>query len=97
VEKTEDGSEVLKVNIEDGNFFFSPSTITAAAGQTVEVTITGHEGFHTFVISDIDLKKTLQNGASFTFVAPSTPGEYEIFCDIGNHKAQGMVGTLIVI
>jgi plastocyanin len=33
---------------------------------------------------------------TFTFTAPSEPGEYTIVCSIPEHAAKGMVGTLIV-
>ncbi len=86
----------FKMNIEDGNFFFKPATITVSAGQTVELTFTMHAGFHTFVIPAIGLKKQISQGATVTFTAPAEPGSYPFYCDVGNHRASGMEGSLIV-
>jgi len=86
----------LNISMDAGNFFFSPSTITAEAGQTVHVTIESNEGFHTFVIDAINFKRSTKTGETMTFVAPTTPGTYEFYCDIGSHQSMGMTGTLIV-
>ena len=98
-DETEPAVEVsvaLNLSMDAGNFFFKPDTITAKAGQTVNVTINSNEGFHTFVIDAINFKKSTKTGESFSFVAPTTAGSYEFYCDVGSHKSMGMVGTLIV-
>ena len=89
-------SVALAMSMDAGNFFFTPSTITAAAGQTVNVTIDTNEGFHTLVIDEIDFKASVKAGETITFTAPATPGSYEFYCDVGSHRAMGMKGTLIV-
>jgi plastocyanin len=33
---------------------------------------------------------------TFTFTAPSEPGEYTILCSIPEHAEKGMIGTLVV-
>jgi plastocyanin len=47
---------------------------------------------------DFDQKSAvLTPGASGVFdVTLTEPGVYEVFCDIGNHRDQGMVTTLVV-
>lgn len=87
--------DVLKVDMEVGNFFFSPTTITAKAGQKVDITFTKNEGFHTFVIDGV-AKLPIAVGTTKSFTVPTAPGSYEFWCDVGSHKAKGMVGTLIV-
>lgn len=91
-----DLSASLALSMESGNFFFKPNTITAKAGQEVTVTMEKNTGLHTFVIDEINLKASIEEGESFTFTAPSDPGSYAYYCDIGNHRAFGMEGTLIV-
>ncbi len=86
----------LYVTLGSGNFFFSPSVIEALPGQQVNITIGESDGFHTFVINEIGLKQRTAPGATFSFVAPATPGRYPIFCDVGKHQEQGMEGVLIV-
>ncbi len=86
----------LNIRMESGNFYFKPDTITAKAGQTVNITFSDNEGYHTIVVDEIDFKKTVTAGETITFVAPSKPGSYPFICDVGKHAAMGMVGTLIV-
>ena len=86
----------LNVSMESGNFFFKPNTISAKAGQTVNITFSGNEGYHTIVIDEIDFKKTVAASETITFTAPSKPGSYPFICDVGKHAAMGMTGTLIV-
>lgn len=86
----------LDISMKSGNFFFEPASIKASPGQTVTVNITENAGFHTFVIDEIGFKQTVKAGESFTFVAPSEPGNYAYYCDIGSHRALGMEGVLTV-
>lgn len=87
--------ETLEVSMEVGNFFFSPKVITAKAGQKVDVTFTKNEGFHTFVIDGVT-KLPIAVGTTKPFTAPTKPGSYPFYCDIGSHRSMGMEGTLIV-
>jgi uncharacterized cupredoxin-like copper-binding protein len=38
----------------------------------------------------------VQGGGSTTMTVTLQPGEYEVFCPIGNHRAMGMDTTLTV-
>jgi len=84
------------VSMTSGNFFFEPTTINAEAGQEVQVTFSKNTGFHTFVIDEIDINSQIEEGETVTFTAPTEPGSYAFYCDVGDHRAQGMEGTLIV-
>ena len=86
----------VSADMESGNFFFAPDTLTAAPGDKVEITFTANTGFHTFVIDEIDLKFTVAEGETFTFTVPDEPGSYSYYCDVGSHRTFGMEGTLIV-
>lgn len=85
----------LDVSLSAKNFAFAPNAITAKPGQTVRVTLSDVEGFHTFVIDGI-VKQSVTTGSVVTFVAPTAPGSYPIYCDVGSHRANGMEGTLVV-
>lgn len=89
-------SLAMNVDMTSGNFFFSPKVIKAKAGQAVDVKIVANEGFHTFVIDAIKLNQTVKAGGTISFTAPTTPGSYPFYCSVGNHRAMGMEGTLIV-
>lgn len=86
----------LSVFMRSGNFFFEPDVIKAKAGQKVNITFTDNAGSHTFVIDEISLKETIPAKGAISFTAPTTPGHYEFYCDVGSHKQLGMKGTLIV-
>jgi plastocyanin len=87
---------VLKVDMRSGNFFFEPKTIAASAGQQIEATFGANEGFHTFVIDEINFKQTVKQDGVLTFTAPVVPGSYPIYCDVGSHRERGMEAMLIV-
>ncbi len=88
--------EPLAIAMTSGNFFFDPATITASPGQKVSISFTDNEGTHTFVIDEIGLKKTITTGTVVVFTAPTAPGSYPYYCDIGAHRKLGMEGVLIV-
>jgi plastocyanin len=104
----ETGMEVDKnavnVTVNGTNFKFEPNVIEAKPGQTVTVTLDVTEGFHDFVIDEIEGAKTTQMNAgsteTITFVVPSdavTGDSYEYYCSVGQHRQMGMVGTLKVV
>lgn len=104
--ETEDGVPVTEVTLgmdsdtsmtmETGNYFFTPNTITVAPGSNVKVTFAKNVGFHTFVIDAIGLNFSINEAESVLFTAPSEPGNYTFYCDVGSHQSFGMEGTLIV-
>ena len=89
-----------KVTIEMSEYKFSPNTLTASPGATVQVTLKNagslQHDFHVDVVnvtSDlVDPGKSLD----FSFTAPSQPGQYQFWCTVPGHKELGMVGTLTV-
>jgi len=87
---------VKQVDMKSGNFFFDPASIVVEAGQEVEITFTQNTGTHTFVIDELNLKATVKAGETIKFTAPEKGGDYSYYCNIGNHRAQGMEGILRV-
>jgi plastocyanin len=90
------GETDVKVDMEVSNFAFNPSVITTKPGDKVKVTFSKSTGFHTFTIDELDLNYSIAQGESLTFTAPSQPGQYPYYCDIGSNREAGMIGTLIV-
>lgn len=89
------------VVISGTNFKYAPNTITAAAGETVTVRLDVEEGFHDFVIDELDVateKMQAGNSEEVTFTIPEdASGEtYEFYCSVGEHREMGMVGTLVI-
>lgn len=93
---TSTAKTALSVNMASANFSFSPKTIEAKPGQQVDITFTSNEGFHTIVIDAVNFKQTVESGETVSFTAPTAPGSYPYYCDVGSHRMKGMEGTLIV-
>jgi plastocyanin len=73
-------------------------TITVSVGETVRIDLAVTEGFHDFVIDEFNARTEQINAgqtSSTTFIA-DTPGTYEYYCSVGNHREMGMRGTLVV-
>lgn len=90
------GAADVNLDMVSGNFFFEPNTISAAPGDSIKITFTENSGFHTFVIDELELNFSIEEGEALKFTAPTEPGSYSYYCDIGSHRAFGMEGTLIV-
>ena len=91
-------SSPVQITIEGSKFAFVPSTFSVKKGQTVKITFKNVDGFHDLRIDEFKaFTKQIQGGASdsIEFVADKT-GTFEYYCSVGNHRAQGMVGTLTV-
>lgn len=73
--------------------------IIVKEGDTVTVQIKSNDDMpHDFVVDEFGAKSnTVSGGAltSVTFVADKK-GTFKYFCSVGNHRAQGMEGNLIV-
>jgi plastocyanin len=80
------------------NYGYSMEEIRVPAGTEVTINLTNSGGFHDWVVDEFGAateKISAGDTTSVTFTA-DTPGTYEYYCSVGNHRAQGMVGTLIV-
>jgi plastocyanin len=93
------GGNAQNVTITATEFKYDPGTITATAGQTINVTLKNTGSVvHTFVMDNPKVLITAQPGqsATGTFTAPSTAGSYKFYCDQPGHEAAGMTGTVTV-
>src|SRR3989338_4468891 len=92
-------TEVMKeFNVDAVPFSFSPSTMSVNKGDTVKITVKNVNGTHDFKIDEFNVStRTLNTGETqtITFVADKA-GTFEYYCSVCNHRAMGMVGTLIV-
>lgn len=92
------GSDTVVIEVGAGGFYFNPKEIRVKEGQTVQINVTNEGGTHDWVIDEFDARTPiLQSGqkASVTFVA-DRKGTFEYYCSVGSHRANGMVGKLIV-
>ncbi|MBI2673826.1 MAG: cupredoxin domain-containing protein [Candidatus Zambryskibacteria bacterium] len=91
-------NNVKEFSIDAASFSFTPSTITVNRGDTVKLTVKNTKGTHNLKIDEFNAStRTLNVGETQTisFVADKV-GTFEYYCSIGNHRALGMVGSLIV-
>lgn len=98
VEGSGEGNEVV-FDLTGKNFAFSVTEMVVKKGDTVTVNFESESGFHDWVVDEFDAATDqVRSGdgvTSVTFVADQT-GEFEYYCSVGSHRAQGMVGTLVV-
>lgn len=91
-------SEGVVIEISGFNYGYSQDEIRVKEGDTVTINFVSDDGFHDWVVDEFDAateKVRPGTPTSVTFVA-DTAGTYEYYCSVGSHRAQGMVGTLIV-
>ena len=99
-EQPEDGTsmEAGVVSVEGGMFYFKPNEIRVKKGETVKVAFNNSEGMHDFVIDELNVRTPIikaGESAEVEFTVDEV-GEFEFYCSVGNHRQQGMTGTLIV-
>lgn len=91
-------AEAEVFEITGSNFAFSQSEIRVKEGDVVTINFESTDGFHDWVVDEFNAataKVNTDGTTSVTFVADKK-GTYEYYCSVGNHRAQGMVGTLVV-
>ncbi|MDP2650399.1 MAG: cupredoxin domain-containing protein [bacterium] len=91
-------ANVETVTLTGKPFEFSQKEIRVKKGDMVTVHFQSTAGLHDFVVDEFNAATDqVQPGSatSVTFVADKA-GEFEFYCSVGNHRAQGMVGTFIV-
>ena len=97
-EEVSDTAEIKEFTLDAFNFGFSDDELTVNLGDTVVINLTNSDGFHDWVLDEFAAQTTqIQTGetTSVTFVATER-GTFEYYCSVGNHREQGMVGTLVV-
>ncbi len=92
------GHEEKVFTLDSFRYGYSESELHVTVGDTVTINLTSSDGFHDWVVDEFNAATDrIQAGGatSVTFVADK-PGAFEYYCSVGNHRAQGMVGTLVV-
>jgi plastocyanin len=97
VDAMDDGAEV-SFNVGGSNFAFTTDEISVKKGDKVTINFVSNDGFHDWKVDEFDAATEQVNtggATSVTFTADQA-GSFEYYCSVGNHRALGMVGTLIV-
>lgn len=91
-------TQVKEFTIEGSKYVFTPNQIKVKVGDKVKINFINKDGLHDFVIDKLSvISKRLNTGESemLEFTA-NDKGSFEYYCSVGNHKAMGMKGTLVV-
>lgn len=94
----QEASADVELDVTGVNFAFSQEEIRVKKWQTVTINFESTEGFHDWVVDEFAAATQKVNPGtptSVTFVA-DTAWEFEYYCSVGAHRANGMVGRLIV-
>jgi plastocyanin len=105
-EPTTDDQAVVSIAMTaEGRDFFldgqsdSNPDIVVQQGNTVELTLCVTGGTHDWVVDEFDAATEVISAggdcSTVEFVADQA-GEFEYYCSVGNHRAEGMVGRFIV-
>jgi plastocyanin len=84
--------------VSGGHYFYDIKEIKVKKGDTVTITFKSKDGRHDLRIDEFNAgTKVLGTGQeeTVTFVADKA-GEFEYYCSVGNHRAMGQKGKLIV-
>ena len=91
-------SVIKEITISTSNFAFSSKNITVNKGETVKLTLKNTQGTHNLKLDAFNVGTRILNTGedqTITFVADKA-GSFEFYCSVGNHRAMGMVGSLVV-
>lgn len=80
------------------NFRFEPSQVKVKKGEKVNITVKSTEGVHNLFIAGYDVRsdvKGMSESATVSLTADKV-GSFDMWCEVGSHKALGMTGKLIV-
>ena len=91
--------EAREIVVEGSEFSFSPASISVKSGEKVKLTFNNVGNFpHNFTLEGLGVAtKTIGAGQSDSIeFTVEEGGTYATFCSVGNHRAQGMEGTLDV-
>jgi plastocyanin len=81
-------------------FKFDPSTVeVTSAGETTFTLVNDGEFPHALEIEGQGIEEEtdeIDGGATTELTVDLEAGEYELYCPVGDHREQGMEGTLVV-
>lgn len=90
--------EVKQFTVQAMNFGYDVKEIKVKKGDTVKIHFVNKEGFHDLRLDEFSIATSKINGGQVedvSFTASKT-GTFEYYCSVGQHRAMGMVGKLIV-
>jgi len=98
-ESAPEEDKVQEITLEARDFSYSQESLTVKKGQKVKLTLVNKGKMsHDFVVERMNVTTELAGAGESVTVefTISDAGTYTFYCSIGNHRAMGMEGTLIV-
>lgn len=94
-QKSADAKEYV---VTASNYKFSPIKITVKKGEKSRIVLKNTEGMHDFRVDELKISTAVIGNGQEDFVefTPDKTGTFEFYCSVGNHRAMGMVGTIVV-
>lgn len=89
---------VKEFTVTGSSYLFDPATITVNKGDKVKITFKNSGGMHDWKIDELGIAtKKIKTGEEeiLEFTADKA-GTFEYYCSVGEHRAKGMKGTLVV-
>lgn len=89
---------MVELKLDASNYKFSTNELKVRKGDRVKITLTSTGGTHDLKIDQFNVAtKVVDTGMSDSveFTADKV-GSFEYYCSVGNHKAMGMKGILVV-
>ncbi|PIZ66160.1 hypothetical protein COY14_00845 [Candidatus Roizmanbacteria bacterium CG_4_10_14_0_2_um_filter_36_9] len=89
---------VTTIEVNAGSFYYEPTVMKAKKGDKIRLVFYSIDMMHDFNIDELGVKVPVTKAgvtSTIEFTA-DTVGTFEYYCSVGNHRAQGQVGTLII-
>ena len=95
---TDSNSETNTVSITAGSFYFKPNEIRVKKGTKVKIILNSVDMLHDFNIDELQVRVpvTKSGNTSTAEFTANKAGSFEFYCSVGQHRAKGQVGKLIV-
>ncbi len=93
-----EAESVQVIEVEAGSFYYKPNEIRVKKGDKVKIVMTSVSMMHDFVIDELGVQlPVVKDGdvGEVEFIV-SEVGEFEYYCSVGEHRAKGQIGKLIV-
>jgi plastocyanin len=89
---------VREFEIEMSNFVFSKKIINVGLGDKVRINLINTNGFHNFVIDELNINSKIITGGEIEHIEFITTkkGEYEFYSSYKDDKMKGMTGKLFI-
>lgn len=93
-----EGQPVHVFNITGWKFAFSRDEMKVKRGERVRVNFISVDGYHDWVVDEFsaETEKVETGGTTSVEFVADQAGSFEYYCSVGEHRALGMKGTLIV-